>query len=383
MNMSNHLSQTLPCYQSHTLSYGSMEEAFTSKLILFLCFDIEFDSLPQIILYLRPFRSLKSLIPLPCATSFSLPLKQYSKPPSSAITYRIANQYNWSKPNDIRALNLMNAAALRVMTDVPTLILAYGCSDEYSFIFSRSTTLFERRQQKLLSTVCSVFTAAYLYLWPTYFPDTPLVYPLPSFDARAVLYPNEKCLRDYFAWRQVDCHINNLYNTTFWMLVLKGGRTRTQAELELKGTLAADKNEVLYKLGVNYNAESEMWKKGNLICWDRVQKEDMETEETNPVIGTEESKIQSQHDEPMLIEPTPSDDPPASTTSTKDPDDANTINADQKKKKTWKEKKELKNALKGLSAPGLEQQKLRLELKLLHLDVIKDAFWTERPWILG
>jgi len=39
--------------------------------------------------------------------------------------------------------------------------------------------------------------------WHTYFPDTPLSYP-PSFDARIVLYPGIREVRDYFSWRQVD-----------------------------------------------------------------------------------------------------------------------------------------------------------------------------------
>lgn len=32
-------------------------------------------------------------------------------------------------------------------------------------------------------------------------------------------------------------HINNLYNTTFWTMVQKGGMSNTDAELELKVTL--------------------------------------------------------------------------------------------------------------------------------------------------
>ena len=38
------------------------------------------------------------------------------------------------------------------------------------------------------------------------FPSTPLQPPyLPSFDGRAVIYPNSRILRDYMSWRQVDC----------------------------------------------------------------------------------------------------------------------------------------------------------------------------------
>lgn len=89
---------------------------------------------------------------------------------------------------------------------------------------------------KIVSTIVSTFTAYYIHLWSTYFPDTPLSPPLPSFDGRAVCYPSVQNLRDYMSWRQVDCedsfvpsqikdadettgHINNLYNTTFWSLV--------------------------------------------------------------------------------------------------------------------------------------------------------------------
>lgn len=59
-----------------------------------------------------------------------------------------------------------------------------------------------------------------------------LMYP-PSFDARSILYPSKENIRDYLSWRQVDCHINNLYNTAFWALVQKGGMSTTDAEKTL------------------------------------------------------------------------------------------------------------------------------------------------------
>ena len=127
----------------------------------------------------------------------------------------------------------MNTAAVRVLHDIPDILLAYGVSDEFSFILDRSCTLFERRESKLTSTVVSTFTSYYTHLWQHFFPDTPLIEPLPSFDARAVCYPSLKNMRDYLAWRQVDCHINNLYNTTFWALVEKGGMGRREAEQKL------------------------------------------------------------------------------------------------------------------------------------------------------
>jgi len=84
-----------------------------------------------------------------------------------------------------------------------------------------------------VTTFVSLFTSYYVYYWKEHFPDTPLKYP-PSFDGRAVLYPDAKNVRDYFAWRQADCilpllrqklitgHINNLHNTAYWSLIKKG-----------------------------------------------------------------------------------------------------------------------------------------------------------------
>lgn len=124
----------------------------------------------------------------------------------------------------------MNAAAKAVMTDLPDITIAYGVSDEYSFVFHKTCSLFERRSSKLVSTVVSTFTAYYIHLWSSYFPDTPMSPPLPSFDGRAVCYPSVQNLRDYMSWRQVDCHINNLYNTSFWSLVQLGNMGPKEAE---------------------------------------------------------------------------------------------------------------------------------------------------------
>lgn len=49
-------------------------------------------------------------------------------------------------------------------------------------------------------------------------------------------------------------------------MVLKGGMDQTAAELELKGTFAADKNEILFsRFGINYNFEEEIYKKGSVV----------------------------------------------------------------------------------------------------------------------
>jgi tRNA(His) 5'-end guanylyltransferase len=50
---------------------------------------------------------------------------------------RFTARYNFEKPNDKRGIDLMNAAAKGVMTEVLDIVLGYGISDEYRFSPSR------------------------------------------------------------------------------------------------------------------------------------------------------------------------------------------------------------------------------------------------------
>ncbi|KAI1465401.1 tRNA guanylyltransferase [Daldinia caldariorum] len=245
---------------------------------------------------------------------------------------KLCAKYNFEKPNDRRALDLMNAAAKAVVTELHDITIAYGVSDEFSFVFHKTCTLFERRASKIVSTIVSTFTAYYVHLWSTYFPDTPLSPPLPSFDGRAVCYPSVQNLRDYMSWRQVDCHINNLYNTTFWSLVqLPPKMDAKDAEQLLSGTLAADKHEILFsRFKINYNNEPEMFKKGSVIYRDY-----------------------------ELVEPGTHD--------------------------VAKTADELAEAVQQSKTQNEKDRKRRAKAKVLvdHVDIIKDEFWQRRPWILS
>ena len=241
---------------------------------------------------------------------------------------KLCKKYSFGKPNDRRALDLMNAAAVEVVRSFFDVILAYGHSDEYSFVFNETTTLFDRRAAKLATSVATMFTAEYCMQWPRFFeePDAALSRPYPTFDGRCVYYPKRKILKDYLAWRQADCHVNNLYNTTFWNMVLKGDMTAADAELALKGTVASDKNEILFsRFGINYNNEPEIYRKGTVVY------RSYETVASN---RDEESKIRRTS--------------PCSKTQTN------------------KEKKKKQKAV----------------ITVEHVDIIGDAFWDARPYIL-
>ncbi|KAI9730750.1 MAG: tRNA-His guanylyltransferase [Cirrosporium novae-zelandiae] len=247
--------------------------------------------------------------------------------------HKLSAKYQFEKPNDRRALGLMNDSAISVLKNLPDIFIAYGQSDEFSFVFHKSCALFERRASKLVTTVVSTFTANYVHKWPKYFPDTPLDDLLPSFDGRAILYPSVQNLKDYLSWRQVDCHINNLYNTTFWAMIQRGGIDAAEAENQLKGTFSSDKNEILFsRYQINYNNEDLIFKKGSVIFRD--------------------------------------------------------YNLDQGVTTTITTAQELESSDRPVTLSKTQQEKVRkarqkATIVTKHIDVIKEEFWNERPWLLS
>lgn len=162
-----------------------------------------------------------------------------------AFCVRFAEQHKFTKPNDNRALGLMSRSARSVMEELEDIVIAYGQSDEFSFVFKRTSTWFKRRARywgfvllwsnvilshfsafvwlyfspsgsKLISHVASQFSSSYVFYWKEFFGEQPLLYP-PGFDGRVVLYPTNCNLKDYLSWRQADCKYTDNCLTHLWI----------------------------------------------------------------------------------------------------------------------------------------------------------------------
>ncbi|CAI9292292.1 unnamed protein product [Lactuca saligna] len=81
---------------------------------------------------------------------------------------RFSEINEFEKPNDEKALNLMNSCATSVLEKYPDIILAYGFSDEYSFIFKKETKFYQRRASEV-DTAARFFPSlshsSHLYMW--------------------------------------------------------------------------------------------------------------------------------------------------------------------------------------------------------------------------
>ncbi|KAL6976545.1 tRNA-His guanylyltransferase, variant 2 [Sarracenia purpurea var. burkii] len=188
--------------------------------------------------------------------------------------HRFSAIHELEKPNDENALNLMNSCATAILEEYPDIVFSYGFSDEYSFVLKKDSQFYQRHASGIVSVVVSFFSSIYAIKWKDFFPNKELKYP-PCFDGRAVCYPSTEILRDYLAWRQVDCHINNQYNTCFWMLV-KSGKSKRDAQDYLKGTRAQEKNELLaQKFSIDYHTLPVMFRQGSAVFWDKEDETDM------------------------------------------------------------------------------------------------------------
>ncbi|PON85652.1 tRNAHis guanylyltransferase Thg [Trema orientale] len=172
--------------------------------------------------------------------------------------------HEFVKPNDEIALNLMNSCAASVMEEFPDVVFSYGYSDEYSFVFKKTTKFYQRRASKIQSLIVSFFTSVYVIKWKEFFPRKELRYP-PSFRARLICCASIEVLQAYLSWRQNDCHMNNQHATCLHELV-KHGKTEKEAYEFLKGTGKKEKHDLLFEqFGINYEKLPVMVRQGSCI----------------------------------------------------------------------------------------------------------------------
>ncbi|XP_057971566.1 tRNA(His) guanylyltransferase 1-like isoform X3 [Malania oleifera] len=183
---------------------------------------------------------------------------------------RFSEAHEFKKPNDKRALKLMRSCAASVLEEYPDIVFSYGFNDEYSFVLKRTSKFYQRRASKILSVIVSFFTSLYAIKWKEYFPGKELRYP-PSFHSQVISCASMEVLQEYLAWRQNDCHVNNLYYACLWMLI-KSGKAESEAQEILKGTEKPEKNELLYKqFDVNYNKYAVLFRQGSCVLKAQVE----------------------------------------------------------------------------------------------------------------
>ncbi|WP_394538435.1 tRNA(His) guanylyltransferase Thg1 family protein [Lysobacter enzymogenes] len=135
-------------------------------------------------------------------------------------------------------------------------IYAYAQSDEISLLLRRDDDSFGRKTRKLISILAGEASAKFsLGLGG-----------VAVFDARVSQLPSPDHVVDYFRWRHEDAHRNALNAHCYWGL-RGGGESPSAAAQMLRGLSTAEKNELLFRQGINFNDLPSWQKRGMALFW--------------------------------------------------------------------------------------------------------------------
>ena len=135
-------------------------------------------------------------------------------------------------------------------------IYGYTQSDEISLLFDLAEQTFKRKLRKFNSVLAGEASAKFSLLLGE----------LACFDCRISQLPNQEEVSDYFRWRHEDAHRNALNSHCYWCL-RNDGKSTTEATEMMGGLSVADKNELLFQHGINFNNIPNWQKRGVGLYW--------------------------------------------------------------------------------------------------------------------
>jgi tRNA(His) 5'-end guanylyltransferase len=159
-------------------------------------------------------------------------------------------------PFDVRFRDMMIETTKHLMTCGFNVIYGYMESDEISLLFHPDETTFSRKHRKYHSVLAGEASAQFSLL----------IGHAAAFDCRMCELPNKELVVDYFRWRSEDACRNALNAHCYWQL-RKNGLNERRATRQLENMSVADKNELLFSFGINFNDLSNWQKRGVGFYW--------------------------------------------------------------------------------------------------------------------
>lgn len=198
--------------------------------------------------------------------------------------------HKFEAPFDPRFRDLMVETTKHLMNCGFNVIYGYTESDEISLLFSINEQTFSRKLRKFNSVLAGEASAKFSTLLNT----------VAAFDCRISQLPSQEDVVDYFRWRNEDAFRNALNAHCYWNLRLKGDSVK-MATKKLSGASVAEKNELLFQSGINFNDLPKWQKRGIGLYWIEYDKEgkNLKTGESNL---TKRRRIYVDYDLPMKDE---------------------------------------------------------------------------------
>ena len=179
---------------------------------------------------------------------------------------------SFEAPFDERFRDCMIETAKHLMQCGFRVVYAYTESDEISLLFHRDETAFGRKTRKWNSVLAGEASAKFSLALGT----------MGCFDCRISQLPNAELVVDYFRWRNEDAHRNALNSHCYWQL-RKNGDSAQKATAFLSGKSIADKNELLFQHGLNFNDVPNWQKRGTGLYWIDIEKSAINPKTQEPI----------------------------------------------------------------------------------------------------
>lgn len=198
--------------------------------------------------------------------------------------------HKFEAPFDVKMRDIMAETTKHLMNCGFNVIFGYTQSDEISLLFHPEISSFDRKPRKYNSILAGEASAKF----------SVLLGDIGAFDCRISELPNIDLVCDYFRWRNEDAHRNALNSHCYWLL-RKQGKSVNEATKFLERKSVAEKNELLFQNGTNFN-DLPLWqKRGTGIYW-----EDYEKESFNKLTGenvvAKRRQVKIDYDLPMRDE---------------------------------------------------------------------------------
>ncbi len=166
-------------------------------------------------------------------------------------------EHKLEAPYDLRFRDCMIATLEHlVVASGFSVLFGFTQSDEMSLLLRKDESLFGRKLRKLISVLAGEASAKFSLAFGS----------LAAFDARISQLPDVDAVVDYFRWRHEDAHRNALNGHSYWLLRREGLDDHAATE-KLKGVSVADRNELLFKAGINFNDVPAWQKRGIGVLW--------------------------------------------------------------------------------------------------------------------
>lgn len=166
----------------------------------------------------------------------------------------------FEKPFDPTLRGYMVGTAQALMEELHGLY-AYTESDEISLLLRPDWDLFDREVEKVVSISASVASATFSLACGERV----------HFDSRIWIGVDPAQVVDYFRWRMADAERSGLNSWCYWTL-RNDGLNVARATAALSGKSVAEKNELLFQHGINYNNLPIWQRRGTGMYWEQHEK---------------------------------------------------------------------------------------------------------------